>query len=194
VLVDQGNGSEETVLVFREAGHLRQHLQESSTSVHPPVQHAVPVLAQRQGSHSNEQDPVALPPSELAGEVRRNPAIHEAIQRRDHLIMPRTSPPKVTVRDRYLRCGRVKSGSHHPGGQAACTATQIHEGWVIPSGYHGVDDERPKQTLREVKALWKARRRELGFEDETIFQDWNLAYSHLVTLTCILHNLDLQAH
>jgi hypothetical protein len=121
--------------------------------------------------------------SELAGEFRRNPAILEAIQRRDHLIMSRTSPPKVTVRGRCLCCGRVKSGSHHPGGvpaisQAACTATQFHEGWVIPPGY-GVDDERPKQTLREVKALWKARRKELGVEDENVFQDWNLACLHL---------------
>jgi hypothetical protein len=67
VLVDRGNGSEETVHVCREAHHLRQHLQESSTSVSPPGQLAVPVLAQREGGHSIEQDPVALPPSELAG-------------------------------------------------------------------------------------------------------------------------------
>jgi hypothetical protein len=123
----------ETVLVCREVRHLRQHLQESSTSVRPPVQLAVPVLTQRQGGHSIEQDPVALPPSELAGEVRRNPAILEAVQRRDHLIMPLSSPPKDTVGRRCCRCGRAESGSHHQGGLSAnspatCTATHIHEG------------------------------------------------------------------
>jgi hypothetical protein len=48
---------------------------------------------------------------------------------------------------------------------AACTTTQILEGWVVPPGY-GVDDERPKkQTIREGKALRKTKRKELGVED-----------------------------
>jgi hypothetical protein len=113
---------------------------------------------------------VALPPSELAGEVRRNPAILEAIQRRDHLIMSRPSPPKEKVKRRCLRCGRAKSGPHHNSGvltnsQIYCTETQIHEGWAVPPGY-AVDDERPK-------AFWKARREGLGVEDEANFQGWN---------------------
>ena len=42
---------------------------------------------------------------------------------------------------------------------------------MVPPGYD-VDDEREKQNVREIRAAWKARKADLGIEDEAIFRGW----------------------
>lgn len=41
----------------------------------------------------------------------------------------------------------------------------------MPAGY-GVNDTRPKETLRNIRATWKARKAELGVDDELLFVGW----------------------
>jgi hypothetical protein len=56
--------------------------------------------------------------------------------------------------------------------QAACTATHMHEGWVVQPGY-AVDDDRKSPPMREIKAAWKVRRDQLGIEDKAVSQGWD---------------------
>ena len=70
---------------------------------------------------------------------------------------------------RYAKSGANGAGGTSATSQAVCTATVIHEGWVVPPGYD-VDDERPKQNMHAIKVAWKARKADHGIEDEAIFR------------------------
>jgi hypothetical protein len=174
LMLDRGNGVRETVVASREVRQLRQHLQEESTSVRPPVQLDVPRPVPRDHD-ALDRDPVALLPPELAGAGQQSNGIMEAVARREHLVMDVPQRRQIISR-RCLRCGKSKSGQEHCGGtsrtsEAYCTSTNVHEGWVAPPGY-AADDVREPQSMRNVKAAWRVKKNELGIKDESIFLGW----------------------
>jgi len=169
IVVDRGNGLQETVLLSEEMLRIQQSHQAGCIAARKPVKFPAMQLAP-----SGDGDRVAVPPVEVAGQIQRNAQLMDVVRRGDHLVPPRVR--KVSKSKRCCRCGLEKAGDCHAGGASRtateyCTSTRSQQGWIVPAGC-AVGDKRAADSQRQIKRNWKEHKASQSIEDEVVFQGW----------------------